>query len=68
MPLLAVEISSPTERAGSRDDQQRPSQTATARPDEFEYMLKTTSPEDVLAHVAAIIKQRVSTSPDSIFR
>jgi DNA-binding response OmpR family regulator len=38
------------------------------RLDAFEYMLKTASPEAVLARVAASIKQRVSTSPDSMPR
>jgi DNA-binding response OmpR family regulator len=33
--------------------------------DEFEYLLKTTSPEDVLARVATIIKQRTTSSSDT---
>ena len=33
--------------------------------DEFEYLLKTASPEDVLARVTAITKQQIDSSPDT---
>jgi DNA-binding response OmpR family regulator len=32
--------------------------------EEFEYMLKTASPEDVLARVATIIRQQIDANPD----